>query len=164
MVKHSLICFYFCWASSLLSPSTAFQASHLAPPLVFKIIKTLMRSPKVDEVLDDLANQNHWKWNSLQVQHSWLFNVHIAHSCLKDHFNICLFSFSWPKHPKSFHLLVKPVNLFQLLISESFVDFFAHGVRRLVKLLLESHDDQLQTLDTVGQGVGGLKGIKTLFF
>ena len=47
MVKHSLICFYFCWASSLLSPSTAFQASHLAPPLVFKMIKTLMWSPKV---------------------------------------------------------------------------------------------------------------------
>ena len=39
--------FYFCWASSLLSPSTAFQASHLAPPLVFKMIKTLIRSPKV---------------------------------------------------------------------------------------------------------------------
>ena len=69
--------------------------------------------------------------------------------------------FSWPKHPKSFHLLVKPVNLFQLLISESFVDFFAHGVRCLVKLLLESHDDQLQTLDTAGQGVGGVNGLKT---
>ena len=103
MMKHSLICFYFCWASSLLSPSTAFQASHLAPPLVFKIIKTLMRSPKVDEVLDDLTNQNHWKWNSLQVQHSWLFNVHIAHSCLKDHFNICLFSpLFMTKAPKKF--------------------------------------------------------------
>ena len=71
--------------------------------------------------------------------------------------------FSWRKHPKSFHLLVKPVNLFQLLISESFVDFFAHGVRCLVKLLLESHDDQVQTLDTVGQGVGGLNGLNSFF-
>ena len=32
-VNHDWLSTYFCWASSLLTPSTAFQASHLAPPL-----------------------------------------------------------------------------------------------------------------------------------
>ena len=32
-VNHDWLSTYFCWASSLLTPSTAFQASHFAPPL-----------------------------------------------------------------------------------------------------------------------------------
>ena len=163
MVKHSLICFYFCWASSLLSPSTAFQASHLAPPLVFK---TLMRSPKVYKrflmiwLIKTFGNGTHFR--SSIPGFSMFTSPTVAWKIILTFASFHLFS--WRKHPKSFHLLVKPVNLFQLLISESFVDFFAHGVRCLVKLLLESHDDQLQTLDTVGQGVGGLNGLNCFFF
>ena len=163
MMKHSLICFYFCWASSLLSPSTAFQASHLAPPLVFKMIKTLIRSPKVYKrflmiwLIKTIGNGTHFR--SSIPGFSMFTSPTVAWKIILTFASFHLFS--WPKHPKSFHLLVKPVNLFQLLISESLVDFFAHSVRCLVKLLLESHDDQLQTLDTAGQGVGGVNGLKT---
>ena len=83
--------------------------------------------------------------NSLQVEHSWFFNVHVAHSGLKVILGCLFFFFKASLNApwnSGFYLLVKPIHLFQLLIGEGFVDLFAHGVRCLVELLLESHPDQ----------------------
>ena len=37
---------------------------------------------KADEAFDESFENDNWM-NSLQIEHSWLFNVHVTHSCLK---------------------------------------------------------------------------------
>ena len=61
------------------------------------------------------------------------------------------------KERRSIYLLVKPINLLQLFISQGLVDLLTHSGRCFVELLLESHSSLSRWPALVDEKINTLK-------
>ena len=102
---------------------------------------------------------------SPEIQHPWFFDVDIAHRCLRCQFSGFIDTilrcerrvFLCFKERRSIYLLVKPINLLQLFISQGLVDLLTHSGRCFVELLLESHSFLSRWPALVDENINTLK-------